>query len=398
MRAIDRLRFIVTEFVLRFMRDGQLKTAAALTYTTLFAVVPLMTVMYAVLSVMPEFSSVGPDIEQFIFRNFVPASGEQLREQLHSFSEQARGLTLLGSALLLVTSYLLLVNVEQSFNQIWGVSEPRKGMSRLLLYWAVLTFGPPALALGTFVSSYVLSFPLLSDVDGVDLRARFLVALPWLISGVSFTALFYAVPNCVVRLTHALCGGIATMLCFHLALRVFSLFFAQSGVQVVYGTFAAVPLFLTWVYLCWAMILGGALLVKLMSEPIRPRTAVSVPALVGALALLRNLHVAHHEGRSLSHDAVLAQLTGVPHALGLMQRLQATGIVVRTEQGGWMLGRDLDRVTLWKLSEVLNGDLGWSGNWHGIDPRVAARLDAALAAARSHLDISLEDLLQLGAA
>ena len=317
-------------------------------------------------------------------------------KQLHSFSDQARGLTLWGSGLLLVTSYLLLVNVEQAFNRIWAVTEQRKGMSRLLLYWAVLTFGPPALALGTFVSSYVLSIPLLSDVDGVDVKARFLVALPWLISGVSFTALFYAVPNCVVRLSHALVGGIATMLCFHLALQVFSMFFVQSGVQVVYGTFAAVPLFLTWIYLCWALILGGALLVKLMSEPVRPRSLISVPALVGALSLLRNLHSAHHEGRSLSHDAVLERLIGVPRALGLLQRLQATGIVARTDQGGWMLGRDLARVTLWQLSEVLNGDLGWSGNWDGIDPSIAARLDAALSAARNHLDVSLQDLLILG--
>ena len=405
LRTQVRLRFIATEFVRRFMRGGQLKTAAALTYTTLFAVVPLMTVTYTALSVMPEFSLVGRDIEQFIFTHFVPSAGEEVRAQLHSFSEQARGLTLWGSAFLLVTSYLLLVNVEQEFNDIWGVTEPRRGVARFLLYWGVLTFGPPALALATAVSSYLLSLPMLDGPlfgglpflgqGGLEVRGQFLAALPWLISGLGFTALFYAVPNCVVKLSHALVGGIATMVCFHFALRGFTWFFADSDMQVIYGAFAAVPLFLTWIYFCWALVLGGALLVKLIGEPVRLHPVVPVPAMAGALELLRALHAAHRSGHGVTHDRVLLLLDGVPRPAGLLQRLEDDKLVLRTERGDWHLGRDLGGVTLWDLSVLLNGDLGWAGNWPGIDPAISARLDVALSTARAHLDVSLEHFLEL---
>lgn len=396
-RGAERLRFIATEFVQRFMRDGQLKTAAALTYTTLFAVVPLMTVTYTALSVMPEFALVGRDIETFIFSQFVPTAGEEVRAQLHSFSDQAKGLTLWGSGFLLVTSYLLLVNVEEEFNHIWGVTEPRRGVARFLLYWGVLTFGPPALAVATAVSSYLLSLPLLDSLPGVEVRGGFLSLLPWLISGLGFTALYYAVPNCVVRLSHALVGGLVTMLLFHFALRGFTWFFAGSDMQVIYGAFAAVPLFLTWIYFCWALVLGGALLVKLIGEPVRKRPAVVVPPMVGALELLKRLHQAHREGRGVAHDAVLLLLEGVPNAAGVLQRVESADLAVRTGRGEWHLARDLSRVTLWDLSVLLNGDLGWAGQWQGADPAIASRLDAALSSARSHLDVSLEHFLELQA-
>lgn len=394
------MRFVATEFVHRFMRGDQLKTAAALTYTTLFAVVPLMTVTYTALSALPEFALVGRDIEQFVFTHFVPSAGQEVRAQLHSFSEQARGLTLWGSALLLVTSYLLLVNVEQEFNDIWGVTEPRRGVARFLLYWGVLTFGPPALAVTMAVSSYLLSLPMLDGLPGLEVRGQVLALLPWVISGLGFTALFYAVPNCEVKFTHALVGGIATMVCFHFALRAFAWVFAGSDMRVIYGAFAAVPLFLTWIYLCWALVLGGALLVKLIGEPVRLQPVVPVPAIAGALELLRLLHVAHRAGQGVQHDRVLLVLDGVPHPAGLLQRLEEAKLLLRTERGDWHLARDLGGVTLWDLSVLLHGDLSWAGaggagSWPGVDPAIALRLDTALSTARAHLDVSLEHFLEL---
>ncbi|MEJ2132925.1 MAG: YihY family inner membrane protein, partial [Gammaproteobacteria bacterium] len=181
------VRYIGTQF----LAHGGLNTAAALTYTTLFAVVPVMTLGYSTLSILPVFAGVGEQIQSFIFSNFLPSAGEALQHTLASFSDQARKLTVAGLALLLVTVYFMLVSVETVFNKIWRVREPRTGVSRFLLYWAVLSLGPPLIAPGFLVSSYLFSLPMLTEADTYGFREWFLRMVPWITSAV-------AIRNCPV--------------------------------------------------------------------------------------------------------------------------------------------------------------------------------------------------------
>ena len=390
---IHRGRYVARELLRRFFADGQMKNAAALTYTTLFAVVPLMTVTYTALSMFPQAHEFSTTIEIFVFEKFVPASGAEVLAQLQAFSDQARRLTFWGVGFLFVTAYLLLLNIEQAFNEIWGVAGQRRGVARFVLYWAVLTFGPPALGAAFALSSVVLSLPILNHL-GWSLRSGVLSVLPWIISGTGFTFIFYAVPNCPVRLRHAVVGGLLTMLAFHAALALFAFVMRESSIAVIYGTFAAVPLFLSWVYLCWSLVLAGALLVKIMSEPVRPSHLVGVPALVAALQLLRELAVGHQRGSGLAHETVLSIIAPARNGAALLHQLQEKALIVRSDRGEWLLGRDLQRISLWELSELVSGEPGWSGHWHGIAPDIADRLVNAVSAARSHLDVSLEEIVR----
>ena len=386
-------RYIVRELVRRFFASGQMKNAAALTYTTLFAVVPLMTVAYTALSMFPQAQEFSGVVERFVFEKFVPSSGAQLLAQLQAFSDQARSLTFLGVAFLFVTAYLLLVNVEEVFNQIWGVAEQRRGVARFALYWSVLTFGPPALGAAIAVSSLVLSVPLLNHLGGLPLRAGVLSILPWVISGTAFTFVFYAVPNCPVRLVHALAGGLLTMIALHSALALFAFVMRESSFEVIYGTFAAVPLFLSWMYLCWSLVLLGALFVKLLSEPLPGREAVRVPALVAALTLLRELAARHEQGLGLDHAAVLRIVAAAGDGTALLKQLQAKALVVRSDRGEWLLGRNLQRVSLWDLNELVGGTPAWSADGMDMSRPTAVRLAAATEAARTQLEVSLAEIV-----
>uniref|UniRef100_UPI0035650DEE YihY family inner membrane protein n=2 Tax=unclassified Pseudomonas TaxID=196821 RepID=UPI0035650DEE len=126
----------------RFLADRGANNAAALTYTTLFAVVPMMTVTFAMLSAVPAFQGTGEQIQAFIFRNFVPSAGEMVQEYLRNFTAQARQLTWIGVVVLAVTAFLMLLTIEKAFNTIWRVRQPRRGASSFLLYWAILSLGP----------------------------------------------------------------------------------------------------------------------------------------------------------------------------------------------------------------------------------------------------------------
>ena len=131
------------QFLVRhFIEDSCQSTAAALTYQTLFAVVPLLTVVYTVISAFDAFHGMGVEVENFIFNNVVPENVATVQEYIHSFSDQARNLSIPSGVFLAVTVFTMLFTIERTFNEIWRIKEPRRGFDRLLMYWAVLTLWP----------------------------------------------------------------------------------------------------------------------------------------------------------------------------------------------------------------------------------------------------------------
>jgi len=351
--AIASLRWFYANIVEQFGAHGLLTSAAALTYTTLFAVVPLMTLAYTIVSMFPDFSAFGQQLQSFVFENFVPSSSELVQQKLSDFAQQARELTFAGFALLFVTAFMTLVNIESAFNEIWQVAEPRRGLQRFVVYWAVMTFGPPLVVGGLLVSSYLMSLPLIAHTDTVGARRTLLGLLPMLFSTTGFTVLFYAIPNCQVRFRHALVGGLVTMAFFEAAKRLFAMVVAHTNMQLIYGTFAAVPLFLTWLYLTWVLILSGAIVVRTLGMPRDTTLADGAPTLVQCVRILAFLQRAHRDGRPVTrrdlNDAV--KLSGVERDR-VFAALTELGLL--SDAGNHvLLARDLRGVTLFDLYKRL---------------------------------------------
>lgn len=353
-RVVVPLRWYFGQLGQQFLIHDCMTRAGALTYTTLFAVVPMMTVAYAMFSVLPEFESVGERIQEYIFRNFVPDSSAVVQERLLEFSARARQLTAAGFLVLFVTAFMMLVSVEKTFNTIWSVAEPRRGLQRFLLYWGVLSLGPPLIAAGIFISLYLISLPLVADLDGFGLDSAVLDYLPSVLTAAGLTVLFLAVPNCRVPFHHALAGGILTMFAFELAQKVFRITVANSSMEPIYGTFAAVPLFLIWLYLVWVLILSGAIFVRTLSLKRDVPVDNPEPLVVKCSRVVKFLHGAHMEGRSVTDSEINDQ---VPLARAERERvfeaLLALKLVRETDDAGWMLGRSLKTLTLWDLYRAL---------------------------------------------
>lgn len=346
-------------YLLRRVRDDDcLRSAAALTYMSLFALVPLITVVYAMFAAVPAFATAGETVQSFIFLHFVPATGAEIEKYLSQFSEQARNLTGIGVAFLMGTALTMMMNIEHSFNQIWGVTRNRSWLSSFLLYWAILTFGPLLIGLAFAISTYVASLRFLFDqVYFFGLRRLVFHAGPWFLTSCAFTLLFVAVPNCRVPARHALIGGLLAGLAFEVAKLVFARFIANASYQMVYGAFAAIPLFLLWVYLSWIIVLLGAELVQALSS-FGGRQIRHLPELVLALAVLHHLWSRHQTGAVVSERELLRGnwLLGryslsrdrwVP----VRDALLADGLIKLGENDTYLLGRDLSRYTLWNLVE-----------------------------------------------
>ncbi len=347
------VRWYLQQMVQQFLAHDCLSSAGTLTYTTLFAIVPLMTVTYMFFSIMPEFEEIGAQAQNYIFQNFVPASGEIVQDKLLEFSDKAKNLTWISVAFLFVTTFMMLMNIEKTFNKIWHVSEARGGLQRLLVYWAVLTLAPLFVFAAILISVYFIGLPFVSDLNVFGIGELVLSHLPKLLVAVAFTVIYYAVPNCEVPLRHALAGGVLTMLCFTFTMWVFQELAPRLSFNAIYGAFAAVPVFLSWIYLVWVIVLAGLIFVRSLSLQ-REAAPTPEPLVVKAARILKLLSAAHDEGATVSDtdisQAVRLNRTEHDRVFGVLKDMK---LLHQSEAERWILSRSLRTLTLWDLYRAL---------------------------------------------
>jgi membrane protein len=241
----------------RFEREERRRDAAALTYTTLFALVPVITVSYSILSALPALQSWGEQANQQLLTYVMPEGSSVISGYLTQFSQQARQLTWLGVPFLFATAFMLLRTIEMQFNRIWNVSNPRSGMQTFLRYWAVLSLGPLLFGAAFAASSVLASVRLFGDTALLVPGAARLI--PWALGVLALTSLYMLVPNCKVPWKHALLASILVATVFEVAKFLFGRIMGMfPSYQLIYGAFAAVPLFLLWMYLGWMLLILGA--------------------------------------------------------------------------------------------------------------------------------------------
>ena len=345
--------------VRRFLADGCPQSAAALTYMSLFAVVPMLTLMYSMFSLVPAFQELGGQVEEFIFSKFLPSSGQEITQYLSEFSNQARKLSVAGVAIILVTALLMLSNIEKTFNHIWATTGGRKGLAGFLVYWAILSLGPLLLAVGMIMSTYLMSLRLVvAEVDSLGVVALLFSYLPWLLTWLAFTLLYVAVPNCKVRVVYALFGGLITTLLFETAKALFGQLVANSIYTNVYGAFAVIPLFLIWIYLLWVLILFGAELVRSLETFQYEGRDAELPDLLAVLIILWQCWRRQQKGRSLSDRSMSIVGLNVEQWRRLRDILLSQRILEKTAGGHYVMIRDADTIRLADIN-------GWLGQGFG---------------------------------
>lgn len=334
MAGLDFFRYVTSQF----QAHGCRQSAAALTYMTLFALVPMLTVMYSMFSLVPVFQGVGGQVEAWVYANFLPSSGREISVYLREFSSQARSLSGLGVAMLMLTAYLMLMSIEVTFNAIWATSGARRRLNGFLVYWAILSLTPVLLASAFIMKIYLLSFNLLvNEIEALGALGSVFSYLPGLMTWMAFSLLFFAVPNCRVRLRYALWGGLVTSLMLILVKWLFALIMTHSSYTNVYGAFALIPLLLMWVYLLWFLILLGAVWVCCLQTFVRRRSPQRLPAPLVNLMILWRCRQLQNRGELLSDTAVSALGIEVQQWQGLRTELLRRRVLEQTLTGDFAL-------------------------------------------------------------
>ena len=336
-----------------FREDRSFEAAGALSYTSLLALVPLMAVMFGVISAFPVFDRWAGEVEAYIFANFVPAAGDVIQEYISQFVERSAGLTGAGTVFLIATAVLLMSTIEKSLNRIWRVRTQRRPINRLVIYWAVLTLGPLLVGGSLALTSYLAALPLLAPeiVRGV-LQDAVLKLAPFFVALVAFTLIFIVVPNRRVRWHHALAGAALSALMFELAKAGFVWYVTNFPTyERLYGALATIPLFLIWIYVSWVVVLlGASVAAALTTFNYRRADWRWSPRheLLLAVRLLGHFWQAQRRGEALSTGELLTRESAATDAQlrRILGWFHDARFIQTDDDGEWLLSADLDELSL----------------------------------------------------
>ena len=250
-------------------RDARLGvSASSLTFTTVLALVPLFALGLAVFSAFPVFGKFQDTIQRWLIESLVPESiARQVLSYLTQFSRKASRLGSVGLVAVLMSAVFLMVTIERTLGQIWGLQRQRPFAQRVLLYWSSITLGPLFLGASLAITSYVVT----ASSDVVNVLPG---SVRWLLDSFEFllliacvSGLYFYVPYTRVRWRHAITAGFFVAGALELAKKAMAFYLLQVPTySLIYGAFAALPILLVWIYVTWLLVLLGAVLAASLPE------------------------------------------------------------------------------------------------------------------------------------
>lgn len=347
-------------FVLkRFEADRCREQASALTYTTLFAVVPMLTVFLVIISSIKALEPARQQLQQLIYSNFLPKSTIAFDKALNAFTDKSSNLTVIGILFLFVTTVMMLTSIETAFNRIWRVKEMRGGIIGFMRYWTIISLGPIILGSAFAISSTMASMNILSNnFAGYELNGAFIF---WCISFgltvLGFFILYWTIPNRTVPIRSAMIAGVFSATIFELLKNLFGFVMSNfTSYELIYGAFAAVPIFLLWIFLSWNIVLLGVeisyAITAFNSHESKQRKRHPTIMIIDLLYLF---YQKQKQGESISETQALEILgrdeIGRWPAFALM--LEEHNLIKRTDNDQYVLVRNLSQVSFWDIVSAL---------------------------------------------
>jgi membrane protein len=248
------------QYLLRRIQKEQIHVVAGfLAYVSLMSLVPLVVVMFSVMTAFPIFSEVRQIIESFVYSNFVPTASDIVQQYISGFVDNASQMSVVAISFLFMLALLLISAIDKSLNRIWRVKDKRRLVTAFSMYWMVLTLGPVLVGSGIAVSSYLVSLVSFGEYDVIGTVNIFVRLLPLVTSIAAFVLLYTLVPNKDVPIKFALLGAVLAAFLFEFAKKAFVIYVTElPSYQAIYGALAIIPILFLWIYLSWLIVLVGA--------------------------------------------------------------------------------------------------------------------------------------------
>lgn len=243
----------------QFLNDRIPVRASALTYSTLLSIIPILALLFAIARGF-GFNEL---VETQLRTGVVSQQSGLIISWINSYLEHAQSGVFIGVGLIMLlwTILMLTDNIERSFNVIWQVKHPRTVFRKITDYFSMILLLPLLIVISSGLTIFMTTY--VKDMENFVLLApvlKFLVRLiPYVLTWLMFTGLYIFMPNTRVHFKHAWFPGLLAGSAF----QAFQYFYVNSQIWVsnynaIYGSFAAIPMFLLWTQVSWTICLFGA--------------------------------------------------------------------------------------------------------------------------------------------
>jgi membrane protein len=383
-------RFAITQLklwshcarLLRKNRSGQ--QAAALSYHTIFGLVPLAIVMLLIFQLFPTYQELGEKVKALVYEQLhlskieypnPEATAEQenilLTEYLDKivggyFTGLNRGsVTIISAVLVIWAALALLSTIEKAFNNIWRVSRGRSFFQRVINYWALLTLGPLLLGLGIYIST---RYSGLGQLQKTLLSHIGPTVLSYVIATVCFFLLYFVLPNTRVQTRAAIWGAAVAALVWSFAKWGFGacvIRFVPYG--KLYGVLGIIPLSVFWIYLSWLIVLFG-LQLTFTTQHLKSLDAAEIAAArkreeyfiaddFTVINIVREIAAAFEADKAPVSSTVICSKLDIPAGFGdkIFDHLVNKGIILKSSEPrtGFIPAKDPEHIKLSEISDVV---------------------------------------------
>ena len=260
-RAIGNTVKVIVIAIRTFIDDKVMTKAAALTYSTLFAIVPILALIFAIARGFGFENIVTGLLNKGLIEQNSNDTIMNFIDQYLQYASDKNGYFVgIGLLFLLFSVYSLADGIEANLNSIWHVKKSR-GMGRKITdYFSLLLLIPIGIICLSGLS--VVAKDILTSMEGYQLLGGFvkflIIAIPFAVAGLILTGFYMFMPNTKVKFKHAIIPGIIAGCLFQLLQNLyFKGQFSLSSYNAIYGGFAALPLFLLWCNISWGIVLFG---------------------------------------------------------------------------------------------------------------------------------------------
>jgi membrane protein len=367
--------------LLKKNRSGQ--QAAALSYYTVFGLVPLAVVMLMAFQLFPMYNDIGQNIKMTIYGElrlstieYPDAANPEVKIKLTDnidaligkiFSGLNTGrIAVLGGLLIIAAALMMLVTIEGAFNIIWGVGKGRGIVHRVVNYWALLTLVPILVATAIWVAT---KYSAINEIQKTIVSHTTPVVVSYLVVVVCIFAVYLVLPNTKVKARAAIWGAIVAALVWTIAKWGFKLYVTKFiPYNELYGVLGLIPLGVFWIYISWYIVLFGLQLTytsqhlhtldQAQIEEANKGEEYFIASELTVMNIMSEIASAFVRGGGASEPATVADKLEMPQDLveKIMRHFVSAGFLVRVSEpkDGFMPAMDPAAMKLGDIAEAVN--------------------------------------------
>jgi len=361
-------------------RAGQ--QAAALSYHTIFGLVPLAIVTLLMFQTFPAYKGVGDRVKGLVYKQLHlstieypdPSNPEgriKLTEHLDKivsrvFTGLSEGTIAMFSGVILIWAALaLLLTIERAFNNIWGVGRGRSFLHRVINYWALLTLGPLLLGFGIYITT---RYSAVGRLQRTVLTHIGPAILSYMVATVAFFLLYFILPNTKVKARAALFGAAVGALIWSIAKWGFGLYVTKLiPYSQVYGVLGLIPLGVFWIFITWFIVLFG-LQLTFTTQHLKTLDAAEIDAArktedyfiandLTAINIVREIAAAFENNNAPVEPQVICSKLNIPAEFSdkILGHLVGSGLIVKTSEPkvGFVPAKDPVNIRLSDIADAV---------------------------------------------